>query len=272
MVLMSECKQQEISLSKVSRISVAGLRDSDATSLYVITQDLFLQSLVRIDGRTLADVFALSEVEDQLPKTLYRDLSAFVRSKVRELEDLPGGEHLESLLKSISDCAPEKIPYSLRKALVDLSRRENADYSTLLNNIILSWDGVEPEAIVVPQKSTKVIQKPTVPKSHQTKSSRPKAKKAAKPKKKAARKPRPTPAAKIDIKRAEWIQQDLIARLDIHGERGLKESILVAGVKHRTEYTNLITAEVTAELRALAKEGKVKFSAGRWSRTKRLGW
>jgi predicted Rossmann fold nucleotide-binding protein DprA/Smf involved in DNA uptake len=92
--------------------------------------------------------------------------------------------------------------------------------------------------------------------------------KAARP----AREPRPTPAARQDQARSDWIRQHLLARLDSRREQGLKETVLIAATCHISPYTDLQQAEVLAELRELKRQGAVRQSAGRWVRVRRLGW
>ncbi|MEL6346872.1 MAG: hypothetical protein AAFV53_27410, partial [Myxococcota bacterium] len=86
-------------------------------------------------------------------------------------------------------------------------------------------------------------------------------KKAADPKKK--RRTRMT-ASQVDDRRAEWIEEDVIDRLSNYGNRGLKESIIVAGSRHRASWEDLSEAEILAVLRRLKRESKVRYSAGRW--------
>jgi hypothetical protein len=83
----------------------------------------------------------------------------------------------------------------------------------------------------------------------------------------ATRKAAPrTPAALVDPRRGEWVRDDVMARLGSreYQERGLKESILVAGVKHRSPYKDLSDDEVRAELRRLERDRKLKHTADRW--------
>ena len=57
-----------------------------------------------------------------------------------------------------------------------------------------------------------------------------------------------------------------IERLVGHGEGGLAETVLVAGVCHRAResYPDLSSSEVLATLRDLKAVGRVRHSVGRW--------
>ena len=70
----------------------------------------------------------------------------------------------------------------------------------------------------------------------------------------------------VDPRRAEWIREDAVTRLNSreYVERGLKESILVAGIRHRSPYKDLTEEEVKAELRKLERERKLKHTGERW--------
>jgi len=254
-------------------ISVEGLRSSDATSLSVITQDLFNQNLVRLAAQTLADLFALSELRDQLPPHMLRDLDAFAKQKVRELRDLPDGPPLAQLLERLEQVPPEAVPARLRRAVLDLAepQRQCQEAREALDRLSEGWDGVEPEEIRVRNRSVQAIQRPAVPKRLQVPDDS-KPRKRAQARKKPSGTPAPTPAARQDQERASWIRQDVLERLDTHGERGLKESVLVAGTRRRSPFPNMLGAEVLAELRQLKKTNEVRNSAGRWIRVKRLGW
>ena len=49
-----------------------------------------------------------------------------------------------------------------------------------------------------------------------------------------------------------------------YAERGLKESIFVAGIMHRSPYKDMTAEEVKAELRRLERERKLKHTGERW--------
>lgn len=259
-----------MSSQPISRVAVAGLRRSDATSLSIMVQDLLRQNLARLEAGTLADLFALSEAEDQLPKPMVRDLQAFAMQKIRELRDLPDGEPLQEFLKQLEILLPRRVPESLRQAVRELNAGDRllASTAALVARLEGAWAEATPEDLVIPTRATPAIQRPAVPERLQVpeeRSSRPRATSAGP-------RPRPTPAAQRDVRRSTWIREDILDRLNAHRERGLKESVILAGARHRSPYADLTDAEIMAELRTLKNSGEIRLSAGRWIRVKRLGW
>lgn len=257
------------------RISVAGLRSADPTSLLVMIQDLMNRGLAHLDGNTLADLFALSELEDELPRHLHRDLDRFARSKVRELRDLPDGPPLREQLDQIRDVAPAFAPLRLREATLALrtNRQLEDETASLLQELEESWAEVVPERPTPGKAGTAQVERPAVPRRlRMPDDPSPRRRKRAEAKAGGAPKATPTPAAKQDEGRSAWIRQHVLSRLEARREQGLKESILVAATCHNSPYNDLQRAEVLAELRELKRDGAVKNSAGRWIRVQRLGW
>ena len=88
---------------------------------------------------------------------------------------------------------------------------------------------------------------------------------------KAAGAPKATRAAPVkfvDQDRQKWIRDTVLERLDDYMEQGLREDVLIAGVKHRcrAHYPDITTPEVLSVMRDLGTAGRVKQSAGRWRR------
>jgi hypothetical protein len=82
-----------------------------------------------------------------------------------------------------------------------------------------------------------------------------------KPAKKAPKKKKASTAK--DHARAEWIEEYTVSRIRNY-ETGLKEAILVGGTRHKAPWPDVTDREVRSVLRRLAREGKLRFSAGRW--------
>jgi hypothetical protein len=259
-----------------TRIALPELRWADPTSLLVMTQDLMNRSIVHLDGATLADIFALAELEDALPRHIHRDLDRIARGKERELKDLPDGPPLREQLDQFVELLPAHVPTRLREAVaaVRVGRQLEAATTQLIEALLEHWEGVEPER-PEPGKATKAqVERPAVPKRLRMPDdpvpSRQKRIRAAKADSETPAKA--TPAAKVDQGRADWIRQHLLERLAARREQGLKESILVAAACHNSPYSDMQRSEVLAELRELKRQGTVKNTAGRWIRVQRLGW
>ena len=252
-----------------TRMSVVGLRTSDPASLSVLTQDLLRQNLSDIAPGTLADLFALSEAGDVLPRPQLRDLQSFTRQKEREVRDLPDGKHLQGFLEDMASIEPSQVPASLRSVVENLQHVERLAQVTqeMLELLRSSWQEVEPAPLHLERRPAAVIHHPPTPKRLRTPTDEPSPRR--RPRKGPASAPTSQPQAQNE--RESWIRQYVIERLDTHGDRGLKESILLATTCHQAPWNDMPKAEVLAVLRALKREGKVRNSAGRWSRPLRFG-
>ena len=256
-----------------ARIAVPGLRNADPTSLLVMIQDLMNRNIAHLEGGTLADLFALAELGDKLPKHLHRELDRVARAKERELRDLPDGALLEDQLDQLIAVPPIHMPERLRQAVIGLRGGRQLEGNSLLmfSALVKSWEGVEPQPPQPGKAAAANVERPAVPKRFQMPdepSPRQRARAVAPARPTVAA----TPAAKLDEGRALWIRQHVIERLKARKEQGLKETILVAATCHNSPFSDMQRSEVLAELRELKREGSVKNSAGRWIRVQRLGW
>jgi hypothetical protein len=196
----------------------------------------------------VADLFAL--VDADLPGALGKDLAGWAARARREIADLPDGAPRATFVAEVSELPPADVPRSLRDAVLALANGSSADTVARVEESRTRWADVEPAPVQLPVAPSAKVS----------------AAQAAKPTKTTtARAPR-TPAALVDPRRAEWIRGDVLARLGAreYVERGLKETILVAGVQHRSPYKDLTIDEVRAELRRLERDRKLKHTADRW--------
>ncbi|MFH1465552.1 MAG: hypothetical protein ABIO70_14290 [Pseudomonadota bacterium] len=254
-------------------IAVPGLRDADPGSLLVLTQDLMSRSLVHLEAGTLSAMFALAELGEALPRHLHRDLDAFARRNERELQDLPDGAPLLAQVAALAEVEPALVPARLRLAFSSLLTTRQLEGSTVqaLTALEQRWAEVPPLPPQLGKRSVAPVERPAVVPQRlrmpDEELVRPTIRGPDKP-----REVRPTPAAKQDKARADWLRQRILSRLDGRREQGLKESVLVAATCHDSPYTDLLQAEVIAELRELKRQGAIKNTAGRWIRVRRLGW
>jgi hypothetical protein len=256
-----------------SRIAVPGLRNADPTSLLVMIQDLMNRNISQLDGATLADLFALAELGDALPRHLHRDLDRMVRGRERDLKDLPDGQVLQDQLDQLHDVTPAHVPERLRAAVTALRTSKQLEGHTLemIDALQATWDDVTPQPPTPGQTDTAQVERPAVPKRLRM-PDEPSPRRHARAAGAQPAASAPTPAAKVDEGRANWIRQHVLERLEQRREQGLKESILLAAACHNSPYSDMQRSEVLAELRELRKQGSVKNSAGRWIRVQRLGW
>ena len=229
-------------------VSVEGLRKADADKLHVLTSDVLRTPLVRLDPITLCDLLALSELQDGLGVAFKRDLDNFREQMVRELQDLPDGPGLRDFAIVVGEVPPARVPSALRNAVKEImADRKDPEALDLLGSLLERWDSVAPEDFPRPPKVEKETKK----------------KRTAAPKEKAEKKAR-TPANQVDERRAEWVRDYVLERLQNYGHDGLKEAIVVAGARHRAQWKDLTEKEVLAVLRQMERDGNVRHSAGRW--------
>jgi len=237
---------------KKKLVAVAGLRTADPTTLQVLTQDVLRTPLVRIEPATLADLLALSEIGgDPLPGAMVKELDRFQRQMFRELADLPDGPPLAEFMGEVGKLPADTVPACLRKAVADLVEdRKSADAIEAIQAFLAGVEGVDPTPVQLPTRE-----------DDPDATSAPVEKVAAK--KKTSTRKRATPKSQVDPRRGEWIEGDVLDRLNNY-HNGLKESVMVAGSRHRSPWDDVSVKEVMAVLRRLKREGRVRYSAGRW--------
>jgi hypothetical protein len=237
------------------RVAVGGLRTADPNTLSVLTQDVLRLPASQIDRNTLVDLLALAEIPDQVGGQLAIELGRFRDQMFREFADLPDGPPLAEFCAEIGALPASQVPEGTRAAigglLGDLRTEEARDGVSAL---ITHWESEAPAALVIP------VAAPAVSPAKLTGAGKPR-KEVVKPKAKPTRKRTTT---KVDSRREEWIREDSLSRLGGYGARGLKQSIIVGGARHRSPWPDLTEAEVLTILRKMKREGRVRFSAGRW--------
>lgn len=236
-------------------VAVAGLRRADPTILQVLTQDVLRTPLVRIEPGTLADLLALSELgTPTLPFALARELERFQRQMGRELADMTDAP-LAELIADLARLSPAKLPACLREQVLALApdRRDR----TVLEGIQAFGqhvDGQLPETLRLPSAPVRTPHGAPPPPVHKVQ---------ARPAVGVTRVR--TPPAQVDQRRPQWIEADVLDRLAAH-PGGLKESIVIAGARHRAPWQDLSEDEVLEVLRRLRREGRLKNESGRWIR------
>ncbi len=260
---------------KVSRIAVSGLRSSDPTVLSVMIQDIINKPIDKLSQRTLCDLIALSETEG-LPRSLERELSRFRDKMVREYNDIPVGTNLSEHLGRLAELPAEQIPASWREAVLARIHAGDIDERSrgLLAELAGRFEQTPPEVITIASAPTVHVQRsrgPERPRSGTSLSRNTATPARGSRSRSGASRPARTPVPARDPQRAQWIREDVLNRLSGYGSKGLKQAILVAGAKHRAPWKDLSDEEIVSVLRALLREDRVRFSAGRWSRRGR-GW
>ena len=237
----------------VQKASVDNLRSSDALTVQVLVADLLRLHIERIETSVVADLFALADAG--IPGSLGADLKAWAGRATREVLDIPDGEARRTFLAEVAALPGGAVSERLREAIGGLTANSSSETLAVIDTMVRAWESVPPVAVVLPTKKGKVA------------AAAAKAE-AAGPKKvvgapKRAAVPR-TPAADVDPRRAAYIREDVTGTLQ-HLERGIKDSVLVGGIRHRSPFKDMTEAEIKAELRKLERERKLKKTGERWT-------
>ena len=257
-----------------NRIAVGGLRKADPTHLTVLVQDVLRLPLLQLDPRTFADLMALSEIASQVPTQLAKELASFGDRMMRETGDLPDGPPLADFLRELAGVHAHAQPTCLREGLQTLCvNRTHEEVVPAFEALERHWATEEPMPVELAQPAPKPVTKVPTPRRGSASS----ASSASSPEVAKVRRPtldilppvsaprrRAGSAVMSDTRREDWIREDVLSRLVNYGSRGLKEQIIVAGTRHRAPWDDLTEGEVLAVLRKLKREGRVRYSAGRW--------
>ncbi len=240
--------------TNIPRIQIDGLRTSDHATIAAKISDVIRQHLDSVDPTVVADLFAISELK--VPTSLAADLRAWSITATQQLRDMPDNGTRAAWIHDISAMPAEKIPARLREAVKGLLPVSGGAVVEQIEALAVRWDETEPEVLVLPKKARAAA----APKAEKA----PKAVKEAKAPR-VIKAPR-TPAKDVDPRRAEWVREDAVTRLNAseYAERGLKESIFLSGIRKRCPYTDMTDEEIKVHLRKLEREGKVKHTGERW--------
>lgn len=239
--------------TRKNRMAVGGLRNADPGTLEVLVAEVLRRPLGQIETTTLMDLLALSEVPDQIGGQLSKEFTRFRDQMFREIGDLPDGPVLAEFCAEIRTVEATHIPKNVRSTFSELLPEVRTEEAVGgVEALLAHVEGSEPSAVSLPLKAE------PLPESKQTGASTAQ-KTVVKAKLKRTRR-----STIVDDRREAWIREDAVGRLKNWGSKGLKESIVVAGARHRSPWKDLTEAEVLATLRKMKREGQVRFSAGRW--------
>lgn len=251
------------------------LRGKDPTTLEVVVPDAISATLGQYSPATLADMMALAELE-QAPKRLVKDLQNFARRIENEIADLPSGPGIIAFADGLAELPAARVPLRLRAAVAREAERPEkrtpADRARL-RAALEGWGEQPPEPFPLGGGRG-----PRVIRTTETREPPPKADERRRGPREAAERaprgerpspsPRPTRTVAVaDPERVKWIERQVTERLEPYGDKGLKEVVLLAGVRHaaRATYPDLQQPEITAAMQHLKAVGRIRYSAGRWS-------
>ncbi len=250
------------------RVHIDQLRQLDPVMLNIVVQDAVRAPVTQLSGPTIADMVAFADAEF-LPKALRGQFQDFANRMPRELSDLLHGVQIEEIIAEFEKVEPAMAPAALRAAVAKQAE-VRANYRAKLSAIVERWATEEPAAV------TAMEQQMVVHRVHKTASpEEPKRTKAAASPRvpgerapAAPKLPRQAPVKFVDQDRHKWLSEQVLERLSEYLDQGLREDVLVTGLRHRAraQYPDLTPLEIVGVLKELAVSGRVRVSAGRWRR------
>jgi hypothetical protein len=253
------------------KVHLDTLRSCDPVTLEVTVAEPLRRPLVQLSGQTIADLIALKDVE-ALSKSLRRGFALFADRVIPELADLPLAD-LVILLDELEALEPSIIPVELRDALYVESEERDEVVRARMKALVDGWRLVPPAPIVLGKGKPPVIHRvrnhdADADQAARRRERRPIMGSGSERPPREAKIPREKPVKLVDVDRVNWLNEILLERLSDYLEQGLREDVLVAGVKHRAraDYPDLTPVEILTALRELQDNNRVKHSAGRWRR------
>ncbi len=244
----------------VQKTSMDNLRTSDAVTVTILVADLLRLHIDRIETSVVADLFALSDAD--ISAAVGADLRAWAGRATREVIDLPEGDARRGFLAEVAAMPAELVSARFRAAIEGLAPTASAETMATLESLAATWAATPPAVLVLPTKPKSKV-------SAQVAAAEAAPRKVARaPKAGAAPK---TPVADVDPRRGAFVRDDV--RTTLEGkDPGIKENVLVAGIKHRSPFKDMTEAEIRAELRKLEREGlkqkpgtaRIRKSGERW--------
>ena len=239
------------------RVPEQPLRGSDITSLEIQTQDLLRKPVGQIAPVNVCDLFALASVPN-LGGSFSTALGEFTDRITQEIADIPDGPSWEEFVDELRTIPGDRVPASFRALIGAECGRDDRNRSAMAD-VIGAWHDTTPADFLIADSQPKIQKSVSV---------------AAEPKRaKGSKRAAPKRVVKaVNPERVALIKRLALERVNGRLENGLKEAVLVAGIRHRarTEYPDLLPSEIISVLKGMKESGQLHYSAGRWKRVG--GW
>lgn len=254
---------------------VVPLRGSDASLLLVQIPEMLRRPIGQVALVNTMDLMQLSITEGR-PKGIDKQLQTFVGGIGRQVADIPRGRSWEMFVEDLEELEPSLVPHQFRELLRSESERR-AEIRPRVEALLQRWQEVEPEAFEIGTRHVRIqkaeMQQPKGPSPEPSAAPReraPKSSRAGGKSEESGGGRTSTPRAKpiLDAERHDYVIRQCVERLArCSSDRGLAETVLVAGVRHagREMYPDLTPVEITTILKQLRDANRVRYSAGRWS-------
>jgi hypothetical protein len=244
------------------------------TLLEVQLPDLLRRPIGQIALVNVMDLIELAATEGR-PRKLDRGLQLFVDGVRRQVADIPKGRSWEEFLDALGELSGRQVPLRFRAMLEE--EAESAERNPPQVRALL-----ERFASEAPEPFPLGLHKARIQRAEMVQPRAPMPEPSAAPRERSGRRPAEssgsrssgnrtpaTPRAKptLDIDRRDFVIDQCIERLARSSEKGLAETVLVAGVRHaaREQYPDMTPLEITGVLKQLKETSRVRYSAGRWS-------
>lgn len=253
------------------RVPSLPLRGSDPTLLEVQLSELLRRPIGQIALVNVMDLIELANTTGR-PRSLDRGLQAFVDGVRRQVADIPKGRSWEIFLEDLGHLSGRQVPLAFRTMLAtegEEPERAQATVRALLDR----WETETPDPFSLNATTARIqraeMVQPRAPSSEPSSAPRERGERAERAPR-APREPKsvtPKPKPVVDIDRRDFIVDQCLERLARTSDKGLAETVLVAGVRHagRENYSDLTPLDITTVLKQLKEANRVRYSAGRWA-------
>src|SRR5688500_2177005 len=205
----------------------------------------------------LMDLIELASTAGR-PKEIDAALQRYVDGIARQVADIPHGRSWESYLEDLEELEPAAVPHRFR-ALLEAESADRPDTTTRVRKILDRWATAGPEAFQISVGKARIqraeLVQPRGPSPEP--SSAPRERDGTRTRgpsakgDKAPAAPRSKPIADLD--RHQFVVSQALERLGRNPEKGLAETVLVAGVRHaaKDRYPDMTPLEVVTVLKQL---------------------
>lgn len=250
------------------RVPSLPLRGSDPTLLEVQLSELLRRPIGQIALVNVMDLIELANTVGR-PRSLDRSLHAFVDGVRRQVADIPKGRSWEDFLEELTHLSGNQVPLAFRTMLA-MEGEEPERARATVRALLERWESEPPESFPLNTTTARIQRAEMVqPRAPSTDpSSAPRERGEPKPRAPRESKPSvPKPKPVVDIDRRDFIVDQCLERLARTSDKGLAETVLVAGVRHagREGYPDLTPLDITTVLKQLKEANRVRYSAGRWA-------
>ena len=245
------------------------LRGSDPTLLQVQLPDLLRRPIGQIAPMNLMDLIELASTPGR-PKEVDAALQRYVDGIARQVADIPHGRSWEQYLEDLEELAPTAVPHRFRQ-LLEAESEDRPDTTARVRRILDRWATAEPEPFPLSTRTARIqraeMVQPRGPSPEPSSAPRERDGSRARAPKAEKTPSAPRPKAITDLDRHQFVVSQALERLGRNPEKGLLETVLVAGVRHaaKDRYPDMTPHEVISVLKQLKDTNRLRYSAGRWT-------